>query len=489
MHALSAPFPKASPRGVLPAVAAMALAAGCATHPVAMQKAKASLAAPAAPDFSAGAQPFTRAHMEGEDSLLWLQERARANQLAGRIGQSSADYDAAWDIYEKRDDEPVVSLADAGTKAGSLLLSDLAIPYEGNAHERIMVPALDAFNRIASLDWDAAGADIRRLSRVGELERDRNERRVAAAREASEKDGRFTFDDLRQTPAYVQYIGEASAVAANLADAFQNGYAWYLAGFYHEMAGDPSAARTAYRRALEIAAGNGVARRDLARMEAVLAGSPEDRPGSGEADVVVFFEEGYAPRKETFSFLKTLGQQPVPVAVGPVVVSFHFPYYPKAQLEGFSAALQIAEGGAVLARTELVGDFRALAQKAFEAQMPYVLTRAVLRAVAKSAAATVANASVRKQGTGARLAVWLGGLILVSATDQPDLRSWLLLPRFGQVARFRIPAGAHDLVLSHGANVATVPLDAPGGCTILLHAMSVDGRLAVEATGFDLGLP
>ena len=200
--------------------------------------------------------------------------------------------------------------------------------------------------------------------------------------------------------------------------------------------------------------------------------------------MVLFFEEGYAPEKATFSFLTTLGQQPVPVAVGPVVVSFHFPYYPKAALEGDSVPALVTEGDRVLARTETIGDFRALAQKAYQERMPYILTRSVVRAIAKSTAATAANVAARKRGTWARLAVWLGGIVVVAATDQPDLRSWLLLPRFGQIARFRVPAGSHDLVLNHGAAVATVPINAPGATTILIHAMAVDGRVAIEATGF-----
>lgn len=477
--------PLAGHAAVVNGVLALALAAGCTTHPSAMQRAKTAIANPGFSQFAENEKPFTTSHMEGEDGLLWFQERARANQLLGRTKESSSDYETAWEMYEKLDDKPVVSLSDAGAKAGSLLLSDLAIPYEGNSHERVMIPTLDAFNRIASLDWDAAGADVRRLSRVSELERDRNEKRVKAASEASGKDDRIAYSKLCDTPAWKTYVGTSSQLASNFADAFQNGYAWYLTGLYKEMSGDPSTALTAYQRALDIAPANSFARQDVNRMKAVLDGAPEDRPDNTETDVVVFFEEGYAPQKATFSFLKTLSQQPVPVAVGPIVVSFSFPYYPEASLNGVPVPLQVSENNRLLVQTEPAGNFQALAQKAYEAQMPYILTRAVIRAIAKSTAATAANVAVRRQDTGTRLVTWLAGIFIATATDQPDLRSWLLLPRFGHVARFRLPVGDHDLQLTHGAAQAVVPLTAPGGATVLLHVMSADGRITVEATGMD----
>ena len=462
---------------LLPLLCAAALC-GCASHPDRMRPVKASFANPSFTALVPGEKPFTESALTGDDRILFLQEHGRALQLLGDVRASASNYLAAADCYDEKDEEPVVSISESLGDAAALAANDLALPYEGNAHERVMVQQLDAFNRLAMLDWDGVGVDVRRIVRLSEKERERAEARAAVAREEGEKDPNYSFAQLSSDPTYKANFAAAADVAKAYKDALQNGYAYYFAGFYYEMAGNLTAAATGYRRATEVAPLNGFAEADLRRVQNAIQNGTDPGPAPDETDVVVFFEEGFAPELASFDLR---------FVIGPVSVAFTQPYYPEADLAVPAAPLFIREGpDRLLAQTQVVGDFRALAARAFEDRMPYVLTRSVIRAVLKTTAAAAANNAARQHGgKGAQILVWLGGILFTQATEQADLRSWLLAPRYGHIARFRCKAGPHDFELLHGGVSRFAQIDAPPGGTVLLHVMSVPGRLAFEATGLD----
>ena len=462
---------------LLPLLCAAALC-GCASHPERMRPVKAAFADPAFTALVPDEKPFSESDMTGRNRILLLQERGRALQLLGDARGSASNYLAAADAYDAQDEVPVVSLSESLGDTAALLANDLVLPYEGNAHERVMVQQLDAFNRIAMLDWDGVGVDVRRIVRLSEKERERAEARAAAAREAASENPDYSFAQLSANPVYQSNFAAARKVAEAYKDALQNGYAYYFAGYYNELGGHFSQAAIGYRRATEVAPLNGYAEADLRRMERALSEGADPGPGPEETDVAVFFEEGFAPELQRFDLR---------YVIGPISIAFTQPYYAEADLSLPSSPLFVREGPSrLLAQTQVVGDFRALAARAFEDRMPYVLTRSVIRAVLKTTAAAAANNAARKHGgTGAQILVWLGGLLFTQATEQPDQRSWLLAPRYGQIARFRVKAGEHDFTLLHGGMERHVQIDAPPGGHVLLHVMSVPGRLVVEATGLD----
>lgn len=484
------------------------VSAGCVSHTRKLAQVKVDIAMPGYA-VDTNAVPFRAKDVEGRDKILFLAERARAYQLTGDLERSSTDYIAAEAAYDALDDRPVVSISTTAEKGiKGTLANDTALPYEGNAHERLMLYQLDAFNHLARLDWNNTRAAANNIIYLSEKERARRDKEVAVAEEAAKKDGRFSLAALRKDANFTTAFSESDKLSKTFVDAMQNGYAYYFGAFVSEVDGDPSKALIGYRRAAEVAPANKFVKRDIARMEAELDNSIETP--AVQPNVVVFFEEGFAPELTAFTMAFTtlpvkdrhdnaiigggaVGGKPgiasaVPIHTSlPLSVKFTFPYYSGEQLNAVHPLpLVVSDGGnGVVAETELVGDFRALAARAFSDRFPYIATRAAFRSIAKATAAAVANAAVKDRSTMTRLAVFAGGMLLTQATEFADLRTWLLAPRFGQIARFRLDPGEHKLTLAHAGNSKTVQAQVPDGGTLVLHVISIPGKLIVEGTGLD----
>lgn len=486
------------------------LAAGCASHPKKLMQVRTDITTPGYV-VNTNSVPFRAKDVNGEDKILFLSERARAYQITGDTEKSTKDYLAAEAAYDALDDRPVVSISTtAGKGIKGTLGNDTALPYEGNAHERLMLYQLDAFNHLARLDWNNTRAAVNNIIYLSEKQRARRDKEVAAAEEAAKRDGRFSMAELGKNAGFTSAFSESDKLSKAFVNALQNGYAYYFGAFVSEMDGDYSKALIGYRRAAEVAPANKFVRRDIARMEAGLGSAESTGAPSSEPNVVVFFEEGFAPELTAFTMAFTTlpvknkqdnaliggasvrgtpgvaGAIPLNTSL-PLSVKLTFPYYSAEQLNSVpSLPLVVSDGGnGVVAETELVGDFRALAARAFSDRFPYIATRAAFRSILKAAAAAAANAAVKDRSTMTRLAVFAGGMILTHATEFADLRTWLLAPRFGQVARFRIGPGEHKLTFSHAGNSKTVMAEVPDSGTLVLHVISIPGKLVVEGTGLD----
>ena len=501
-------------QSILFCLSLLLLAAGCASHPNKMASIRTAISNPTYV-VNTNSSPFSESQVTGRNKILFLAERARAFQLAGDHENSTRDYLAAEAAYDAQDEEPVVSISTTAGKTGAMALNDLVLPYEGNPHERLMLFQLDAFNHLVRHDWNTTRAAVNNIVYLSEKERQRREERVRAAEEAAEKDGRFKFSALTDNSVFKSHFSMANSISGALEDALQNGYAYYFSAFVKEVDNDPSGALIGYRRAAALAPANTFVKRDIHRMEVEL-GREEALPGDEtKPNVVVFFEEGFAPELTSFDLgFTTLPVKhtahnvsaavggvstgtrgggvtaAIPVSSGLTPISFKFslPYYSAETLGAVpSLPLVVSAGGlGTLAETQLVGDFRALAARAYAERLPYVATRAAFRAIFKTVATSAASEAARQRGNQCvQVFVWLGGFLYTQASEQPDLRSWLLAPRYGQVARFHCPPGRQKLTFSHNGNSRTFMADVPSDGMLIIHAISVPGRLVVEGTGLD----
>ena len=478
-----------------------AAASGCVSHASRLSRIKADIALPNYA-VNTNAAPFRASDVAGSDKILALSERARAYQLTGEIEKSMGDYLAAEAAYDALDDKPVVSISDvAGKGVAGTIGNDTMLPYEGNAHERLMLYQLDAFNHISLGDWDGARAAAHNIVYLSEKARARRDATVKAAEEAAAADGRFSMAALSSNQTFRSAFFASDEAARPFIDALQNGYAYYFSAFVRETDGDYPSALIGYRRVAELAPKNSFVRRDIARLETLAAGRAASA-GRAPAppNVLVFFEEGFAPELQSFtvSFAtipaghhQTVGAAsagnganapsvPLILPTGtPITAKFSLPYYSKEQLDVPPTPLVVSDGETA-AVTELAGDFRALAARAFREKLPYVATRAAIRSIVKATAAAVANYAAKDRDGLTRFAALAGGLILTQLTETADLRTWLLAPRYGQVARWRSAPGPRDFTFTHSGLAGTVSTEVPASGTLLFHVMSVPGRLVVD---------
>lgn len=79
----------------------------------------------------------------------------------------------------------------------------------------------------------------------------------------------------------------------------------------------------------------------------------------------------------------------------------------------------------------------------------------------------------------------VGTAIMAAATEQADLRSWLLLPRQVQIARFPMKAGKHRLSLSTAGMKEEVVAEVKPGAKTIIHCTAVSNVMKVFAVCTD----
>ena len=286
-------------------------------------------------------------------------------------------------------------------------------------------------------------------------------------------------------PAFQNQMAAMNRDAAKVRNSFQNAYVYYFSGMYYESRQDWSNAYLAYKTALRLQPTCRTFQDDVRRLARRMqreeelkefglepAAAPSVTPAPGAGIVVFFYEQDYVDEKQSFQLAV-----PIPTHAGVTLVNITFPYYPEVTNRLVPLAIQ-SRRGQELAVTELACDLQRLAVKDLSEQMPGIITRMVIRATLKAVAG---HEMQRQMGLAAGLAATLAMALL----EQPDLRSWLLLPRYAQVARLELPAGEHELALVPRSALnmqqsISVPVSA--GKTTVVHIVGVPGRMISRVT-------
>lgn len=228
----------------------------------------------------------------------------------------------------------------------------------------------------------------------------------------------------------------------------------YLQGLIREMNLAADEACKAYQRAKQFEPGNVIY--DVSAERACNG----NYVSAGNGVVHVFYLGGRGPHLiETTSLptelairlagaiLLILEKDPVPIAQDLVPVP--------AVLVNDPAIfpLEVSAGGQSVS-TATILDVNLVAQEQLEANMPWIITRAVVRRVLKTLAAEVARAGAQKASDDKNVGKLVGALfnIFTTVTEVADTRNWSSLPAEIQAARLELPAGIHDVALSSGAD-------------------------------------
>ncbi|MGH7207875.1 MAG: hypothetical protein ACREIL_00675, partial [Nitrospiraceae bacterium] len=345
------------------------------------------------------------------------------------------------------------------TETKAFLVNDTELPYEGEPYEQVMLNVLKSINYAVLGSWNEALVEARRIDHRLNLLSDR--------------------------------VGEKEAYR-------DDAFARYLSGILYEVAGDVNNAFIAYRKAYEAYRADAswlrtpvpsMLREDLLRTTDALHLSEEHeeyRRAFAEvswrtlsdtqrlAHVVVISYNGEAPRKEdqfidlpisldalnlvlltkrfggsstpenraTESLLYGLNGHVVRVALPRLVSQKTQTAAGEVRMTGMSEAFS--------ARTELVQNLTALAEKNLADRFPAIAVKAVARAAVKQTLATGvgrgAQAAAGKD-IGPLVGVLAAALArsLAIATEEADKRSWRTLPDEVQLARLWVPPGDYEL--------------------------------------------
>lgn len=385
--------------------------------------------------------------------VLYKMDRGMTLHLAGRYQESNALLEQAEEemeqLYTRR----------LRTEAKAFLLNDTELPYEGEPYEQVMLNVLKSLNYAVLGSWNEALVEARRIDHRLNLLSDR----------VTEKEG---------------YRDDA--------------FARYLTGILYEVTGDVNNAFIAYRKAYEAYRAEAswlhtplppMLREDLLRSTDALHLSEEHqeyRRAFAEvswrtlsetqrlAHVVVISYNGAAPRKEDqfidlpisldalnlVLLTKRAGgsNNPENRAVDSLlyglnghVVRVAVPRLVPQKTQAATGEVKLhGKGEAFSARTELVQNFTALAEKNLTDRFPAIAVKAVARAAVKQTLAVgVGRGAEAAAGKDAGpLVGLLAGILarsLAIATEEADKRSWRTLPDEVQLARLWVPPGEYEL--------------------------------------------
>lgn len=167
-----------------------------------------------------------------------------------------------------------------------------------------------------------------------------------------------------------------------------------------------------------------------------------------DADLLVVALSGRAPTK----YAVTVG----PIIIYTVPIYFELPRMQRHPTEVTEVSVEIEGVGDYDLR--LVEDMASVSIENHERHLPLIESRTILRASAKAVGTAVAAGAASNSDNGwAALAVVLGGLAYMLATEKADLRSWVFLPGQAHVATFDLTPGTYRIrTVYRGAGGSTI---------------------------------
>ena len=414
------------------------------------------------------AQTALDAHREDADKILYMMERGRVSQLANDKKSSIEDFKQVIEAMEANEDKATISLTDTAAQGSALLSNDNAIPYAGDGHERVFVHQYQAMNYLFSNDLDAARVEVKRANLEQQIALNEHESELAAA----EEKGREFAEDNKS---FMDAFSALESVAGKVKNSFQNAYTFYVSGVIYEILGNPNDAYIDYKKALEIFPDNVYVQKDVLRLAKQL-GMTNDyamykkrysvdlkNPEKDEGEIVVLFEHGYAPVKTEVM---------VGVFTGKQVQKVAFPTYAMQWQDPSSLTVSI-DGGAALGNTSPIVYVQSMAVKALQEKLPAMLTRQLLRVVAKKEMAE----QVGKASPWAKL----GADIYNIVSENADRRSWLTLPNDAQLLRSYLPQGEYQLKLNNGRAAGMVKVKVEPGKRTVVRVVATEKTLHTDA--------
>jgi hypothetical protein len=381
-------------------LALVGLASGCATYTSKTESFRANLyggnSSSAITDLDK-----TSVASSKSDKLVYLFERGMANYIGLKYKEATGEWEKA-----SRQIEELYSVS-ASRTAGSFVVSENVTEYEGEAHERVLLPVFSALAYLAANQPNEAIVEARRTAKV-----------LEKLSEENGKKGKYS----------------------------QDGFAHLLAGIVFEMKRNWDDALIEYRRALEATESNrGWASRIQARsvVEALgrlaefrrrsdLTADLEKKYPSitwkkqseldQKAEILVVYEAGRSPLKRTEDMM-------IPTSGAITRISFPVYYNEYYASQGATIFVNAQNEG----RTEIVEDIGALARQALSDRKGAYIAKLTARAIAK---AVIIEQTYRKLG----ILAGLGANVAALVTEVADTRSWTSLPDLIGFSRVVVPA-------------------------------------------------
>jgi len=377
---------------------------------------------------------------------LSLLEKARLAYLANDNKQSQADFAQVYQLVQEAQLAAKVELSRGVENVAAVVSNDNAIRYDIPLYEQSMLHSYQALNYLTQQDLSGALVEVRRANLVQERALTTNANSIYRYQEKMAAQGVNMADFSRQYPAMDNTIGD-------IKNGFQNAYTFYLSALLYEAAGQSNDAYIDYKKALEIYPDNSYLQQDVWRLANSLYMSDDitllkaslppavtnKNEHTNQGQVTFIVENGIVAAKQEIAIS-------LPIFTSHDNIRFYSVALPSYQnnLKTYSP-LRVNYQSKSYQSEEIVR-LQSLAAKQLKDQLPLIVTRQVVRLLAKE---EIRQQLERKNGQ-------LGNIfanIYNIATEKADTRSWSTLPDSIHILQLNLPAGEHQLMLNiNGTN-------------------------------------
>jgi len=352
------------------------------------------------------------------DRHLYLAEEARLAQINSEFASSQNALTGVIDHLKEEEMQAKIRLGETLSNSASLLSNESVIPYRFAGYERVLVYHFQALNYLGQGNPEGAAVELRRAREEQTFVEQQFEKDIEEA---------YALAEERELDLSHLDIG-VDTTAGEVKRAFQNAYTFLMSAIYWETRGDLNAALVDYKKALEINPENTFLKNSIDRLS---------QNGAAPApNVWFFYEEGLIAPKQAIELT-------VPNYHGELI-SIAMPHYPDSNPP--RSALRVTVDEEINASSSFIADLSAMARRELKARMPILVTRQILRSVAKY---QLQEQLGKNMGDGARLIAALYSAI----SERADLRSWSTLPDSVQALPLYLETGNHSVQV-HSQNGA-----------------------------------
>ena len=396
--------------------------------------------------------------------VLNLLESGRLAFLAANWQASQKNFAQAYIELEEQRNKAKIQLSRGIEKLGATVSNDNAISYQVPYYEQSMLHSYQALNYLFQHDLSGALVEIRRANLVQENALKAYESEIYNAKNALYKSG-ISTDSLANTyPSMVSAIGQVK-------NAFQNAFTFYLSAILYEASGELNDAYIDYKRAIEIYPENTYLQQDILRLATKLGmsedvehfqqrfGKYQAKQSTGQGQVVILVEKDIVNSKQDVSLNLPIGRG----NKGLKFFSFSLPVY-QGDLPQHSKAI-VKSGGQSYQSNEIVR-IQSLAAKDLQEQLPALLTRQVVRVVAKE---QMRQKLSREAGDVGNILASIYNI----ASERADTRSWSTLPDQVDIVRMQLPSGKQVLPVQINGQQQNINLDVQPNRITLIHYSAI----------------
>jgi uncharacterized protein len=391
---------------------------------------------------------------------LSLLEKARLEFLANNHTESQQDFALVYRQVQQTEQAAKIQLSRGIENVQAVVSNDNAIRYDIHYYEQSMLHCYQALNYLNQNNLSGALVEIRRANLVQQRALQANQKALYESQEEMTRKGVSSESLASKYPSMSNAIGQVK-------NGFQNAYTFYLSGVLYEAAGQANDAYIDYKKALEIYPHNVTVQRDVWRLATKLGmsndiqlfgnrfssditqGTRQNINGqqnlTKSGQLVVLVEQGIIPGKQEVSIH-------LPIFTSHNDMRFYSLALPNYQnrLRQYSG-LALSYQGNTYQSQEIVR-LQSLAAKQLQDEMPAIVTRQVVRLVAKE---ELRQQMSRKGGDVGNI---LAGLYNI-ASEKADTRSWSTLPDSIHILRLELAPGQHEVDLSINGTNRTITVE------------------------------